>query len=217
MPGASDVSNVIMWSDPGQCQEELVLAAPVLHQTLAPGPPLVIKTDTKPIIHTGDNNVIITLNDVITITMPWLKSVKLLTSQFIRSVCINNAKSSMGTSLKSTWVRVKILTCRNFVTHIVIFTAYPGLSHLLSIDKTSIQNGIKWRRVIQSTINSHMIVEIGLINSPSSCKSDHNTRQIRILFWFHNFSVFMYSLVWVWVVVLRKEKSPIQVELPQNS
>ena len=88
--------------------------------------------------------------------MPWLKSVKFLTSQFIRSVCINNAKSSMGTSLKSTWVRVKILTCRNFVTHIVIFTAYPG-PLILSID---IDFNLEMElNDVQSTIDSHMIIE----------------------------------------------------------
>ena len=145
--------------------------------------------------------------------MPWLKSVKFLTSQFIRSVCINNAKSSMGTSLKSTWVRVKILTCRNFVTHIVIFTAYPG-PLILSID-------IDFNFEMESNdvlICNQQLIHIWSLNFSflltvrSQLQTNSNIILVSQLFSFHVLGGLSLSRV-----VLRKEKSPIQVELPQNS
>ena len=128
-PGARDVSGGVMWSSADArrswCWQPRSSIRP--WHWAAP----VIKTDTKPIIHTGDkqrhnnpewchNHCIIELTKV-----PYgpIHSFSLHT---------NNAWAQ-GTSLKSTWVRVKILTCRNFVTHIVISNAYSGL-HSLSID-----------------------------------------------------------------------------------
>ena len=189
-PGARDVSSGVMWSSADARRSWCWQARSSIRPWHWAAP--VIKTDTKPIIHTGDkqrhNNSEWCHNHCI------IEPTKLPYGPIHSFSLHTNNAWAQGTSLKSTWVRVKILTCRNFVTQIVISNAYSGL-HSLSIDfNYRLQRKMKLNEVLYNQFT--WTFKLGRLRRKSRSiripvKSYYQTDSN--IFWFPNFSCTRWS------------------------